>query len=176
MPSIPKGTTDVQFRPNFSNEPDYSDWVVEDRRKHFADWVDEECDEDYADCVVEERLEDYADCQRDEVCVEERKSVPKLRWSDLKCQEVVRLYDSLSFALWQYGPSAIMSAHIIILWRTLGITNHVEARHLLAQYLNRCPDGDCNAPCGSPATVTASLSAMSSRMKTAEARVFIVMF
>jgi hypothetical protein len=60
MPSIPKGTTDVQFSPIFSN---YSDWVVEDRRKHDADWIDEQCDEDYADytdCIVEDRLEDYA--------------------------------------------------------------------------------------------------------------------
>jgi len=36
--------------------------------------------EDYADCVEEERLEDYADC------VEKLKSVPKLKWSDLKLQ------------------------------------------------------------------------------------------
>jgi hypothetical protein len=56
---------------------------------------------------------------------------PKLRWSDLSQNAVVRLYDALSFALWQYGPSAIMSAHIIILWQTMGVTDHVKARYLL---------------------------------------------
>ena len=38
--------------------------------------------------------------------------------------------------LWQFGE--VMTVHIIILWRTLEVTDHTQARHLLGQYLNRC--------------------------------------
>jgi hypothetical protein len=84
--------------------------------------------EDYA--PLEERLEDYADC------VEKLKSVPKLKWSDLNYKEVVRLWNALSFHMFQYGE--VMSVHIVIVWQTLGVTDHGKARHLLTQYLNRC--------------------------------------
>jgi hypothetical protein len=183
---------------------------VEIRLEDFAPWA-EERDEDYAPCWVDDRPEDYADCaveERDEDYApwdEERledyavdfvqesdkgaPEVPKLKSSALSDKEVVHLYDALSFALWQFGPSAIMTVHIVILWRTLGVTEHTQARHLLGQYLNRCQkwgqlasqrlwtaDGVCNGPCGSPDTVTASISDMSSRMSAAETRAFTVMF
>ena len=64
--------------------------------------------------------------------------VPKLKSSALSDREVVRLYDALSFALWQFGPSAIMTVHIIILCGLFEVTEHTQARHLLGQYLNRC--------------------------------------
>ena len=133
---------------------------VEERLEDLAPWA-EERDEDYAPYFVDDRLEDYADCvleERDEDYAtwdEERledcaadlvqesnkgraPEVPKLKWSALSDREVVRLYDALSFALWQFGPSAIMSVHITILWKTLGVTDHTRARQLLGQYFNRC--------------------------------------
>jgi hypothetical protein len=51
-------------------------------------------------------------------------------------KEVVRLWNALSFHMWQYGE--VMSVHIVILWQTLGVTDHGKARNLLLQYLNRC--------------------------------------
>jgi hypothetical protein len=75
---------------------------------------------DYA--PQEERLEDGA--------------APQLYWSDLNYRQVVRLWKAVSFHMWQYGE--VMSAHIIIVWRGLEVTNHAKARNLLGQYLNRC--------------------------------------
>ncbi len=113
--------------------------------------------EDYADCVVEEPLEDFARRvdDRDEVflsgdakevlqiipdlaAAESRvaDAAPALHWSDLNYRKVVRLCDAVSFHMWEYGE--VMSAHIIIVWRGLEVTNHAKARHLLGQYLNRC--------------------------------------
>jgi len=126
---------------------DFAPWAEERDEDYAACWVDDRL-EDYADCVVEERDEDYA--PRDEERLEDYAAdfvqesdkgapeVPKLKWSALSDREVVRLYDALSFAVWQFGPSAIMSVHIIIAWETLGLTDHTQARHLLGQYLNRC--------------------------------------
>jgi hypothetical protein len=155
MPSTRKGS------PNSRNEQDYSDWVVEDRRKHDADWVDEKCDEDYADyadCVVEDRLEDYAPCNPEEERLARKDieasialmgknishgeiemladPIRRLRWSDLNYKEVVCLWNAISFHMFQYGE--VMSVHIVILWQTLGVTDHGKARYLLGQYLNRC--------------------------------------
>src|SRR5208282_2931967 len=99
---------------------DYADCVEEERLENYADCVEEERLEDYGDCVEEERLEDYANC------VEKLKSVPKLKWSDLNYKEVVRLWNALSFYMFQYGE--VMSVHIVIVWQTLGVTDHGKAR------------------------------------------------
>jgi hypothetical protein len=112
---------------------------------------------------------------------------PKLRWSHLNHKEVERLWNAMSFHMWQYG--GVMTVHVVILWKTLAVTDHTQARHLLGQYLNRCQkwgesasqrlwttDHDGNGPCGSPDTVTASFSDMSLRTNAAETRAFTVMF
>jgi hypothetical protein len=59
-----------------------------------------------------------------------------LRSSALTDAEVVRLYNSLSFAQWQFGPSGIMNIHVTVAWRTLGVENHQRAVHLLTLLLN----------------------------------------
>ena len=51
-------------------------------------------------------------------------------------EKVARLWNALSFHMWQYGE--VMSVHMVIVWQTLGVTDHTQARHLLGQYLNRC--------------------------------------
>jgi hypothetical protein len=56
--------------------------------------------------------------------------------SDLSGKEVIRLYDAISFAQWQFGPSAIFNTHITILWQTYGIKDHEHASALLGLYLN----------------------------------------
>ena len=66
------------------------------------------------------------------------KYYPVLRPSDLTGYEVVKLYNAISFAMWQFGPSAIPNCHIVILWATLGVTDHEHAARLLGEYLNRC--------------------------------------
>jgi hypothetical protein len=56
--------------------------------------------------------------------------------SDLSGKEVIKLYNAINFAQWQFGPSSIFNAHIIILWETYGIKNHEHASALLGLYLN----------------------------------------
>jgi hypothetical protein len=133
-------------------EEDFAPCRVDDRLEDYADCVMEERGEDYAPYQVEDRPEDYAswveerneDCgagNAPELCllVQDLKApdlVPKLRWSHLNYKEVVRLWNALSFHMWQYG--GVMTVHIVILWKTLGVTDHTQARRLLGQYLNRC--------------------------------------
>jgi hypothetical protein len=62
-------------------------------------------------------------------------SGPIPKSSDLSGEQVIKLYHALSFALWQFG--SIMTAHVTILWQTLGIHNHKQAATLLWAYLNR---------------------------------------
>jgi hypothetical protein len=174
----------------------------EERLEDYADCVVEERLEDYADCVLEERLEDFAPWvdDRDEdflpgdakevlqvisnlAAAESRAAGAAQR--DLKHKEVIGLWNALSFHMWQYGE--VMSVHIVILWQTLGVTDHGKARNLLLQYLNRCQkwgkvgltapldrSGE-SGPCGSPDTVTDSFSAISSRMNATAPGGFIVM-
>jgi hypothetical protein len=46
--------------------------------------------------------------------------------------EVPRLYSGMAFAMWQYGR--VMNAHLTILWKLLGITDHDEAVKILSKY------------------------------------------
>jgi hypothetical protein len=62
---------------------------------------------------------------------------PVLRSSDLSGEEAVRLYSAISFAMWMFGPSAIMNTHVTILWQTLQIFDHQHAMRLQGKFLNR---------------------------------------
>jgi hypothetical protein len=50
--------------------------------------------------------------------------------------ELIRLYNALSFAQWQFGPSGIMNIHVTVAWQSLGITDPQRAVHLLTLLLN----------------------------------------
>jgi hypothetical protein len=111
-----------------------------ERQEDYADWVVEERDDDYApDDANELRLvinDLKAALARGTPCLIGSpaapfaidrnfpgmlaKYYPVLRPSDLNGFEVVKLYNSISFAMWQFGPSAIPNCHIVILWATLG--------------------------------------------------------
>jgi hypothetical protein len=129
-----------------------------ERQEDYADWVVEERDDDYApDDANELRLlikDLKAAIARGTPCLIGplaapfaidrnfpgilAKYYPVLRPSDLNGYEVVKLYNAISFAMWQFGPSAIPNCHIVILWATLGVTDHEHAARLLGEYLNRC--------------------------------------
>jgi hypothetical protein len=128
-----------------------------ERQEDYADWVVEERDDDYApDDANELRLvikDLKAALARGTPCLIGSpaapfaidrnfpgilaKYYPVLRPSDLNGYEVVKLYNAISFAMWQFGPSAIPNCHIVILWATLGITDHEHAARLLGKYLNQ---------------------------------------
>jgi hypothetical protein len=59
-----------------------------------------------------------------------------VRASDLTGKEAFLLYNALSFGLWQFGPSALIDCHLVILWRSYGIDNHNRALTVLAKFLN----------------------------------------
>jgi hypothetical protein len=63
-------------------------------------------------------------------------TAPDEFYGDLTSQQVIDLWNSLSFHMQQYGQ--VMTVHIVILWRDLGVTDHDTARSLLTLYLNRC--------------------------------------
>lgn len=46
--------------------------------------------------------------------------------------EVPRLYSAMAFAMWQYGR--VMNAHLTILWKLLGVTDHNKAVQILSKY------------------------------------------
>ena len=142
---------------NEERQEDYADCVVEERLEDYADWVVEERDEDYAPDDGNERrlvIKDLkAALAQGTPCLIGSpapfkidrnfpgilaKYYPVLRPSDLTGYEVVKLYNAISFAMWQFGPSAIPNCHIVILWATLGVTDHEHAARLLGEYLNRC--------------------------------------
>jgi hypothetical protein len=56
------------------------------------------------------------------------------RSSDLLARDTAKVYDAMAFALWRH--EAIMTAHVIILWETLGVVDHRHATKLLGLYLN----------------------------------------
>lgn len=58
--------------------------------------------------------------------------------SDLSGREVVELFNGISFAMWYYGPKALMNYHVTIAWRTYGVEDQRQASRLLGLYLNRC--------------------------------------
>jgi hypothetical protein len=56
---------------------------------------------------------------------------------DLDIKESVRIYNALSFSLWQNGYEGIVQSHAIIMWKTLGAEDHREASKYLGVFLNR---------------------------------------
>lgn len=46
--------------------------------------------------------------------------------------EASRLYSAMAFAMWQYGR--VMNAHVTILWKLLGVTDHNKAVQILSKY------------------------------------------
>lgn len=46
--------------------------------------------------------------------------------------EAPRLYSAMAFAMWQYGR--VMNAHVTILWKLLGVTDHNTAVKILSKY------------------------------------------
>ncbi|QQO18607.1 hypothetical protein JJB98_01085 [Bradyrhizobium diazoefficiens] len=46
--------------------------------------------------------------------------------------EASRLYSAMAFAMWQYGR--VMNAHMTILWKLLGVTDHDKAVGILSKY------------------------------------------
>jgi len=63
-------------------------------------------------------------------------SVPtKTRSSDLSGRDALKVYNAMAFAMWRY--EAVMNAHVIILWRTLGIMDAARATKIFSAYLNR---------------------------------------
>jgi Transposase DDE domain len=106
---------------------------LEERLDDFAPWVDDR-DETILPGDAEEVLQVIPNLSAAESGA--AGAAPQLYWSDLNYRQVVRLWNAVSFHMWQYGE--VMSAHIIIAWRGLEVTNHANARHLLGQYLNRC--------------------------------------
>jgi hypothetical protein len=56
---------------------------------------------------------------------------PLVRASMLR-SEVPRLYSAMAFAMWQYGR--VMNAHVTILWKLLGVTDHNKAVRILSKY------------------------------------------
>ena len=62
---------------------------------------------------------------------------PVLRSSDLSGEEAVGLFNAISFAMWMFGPSAIMNTHVTILWASLQISDHQHAMRLQGKFLNR---------------------------------------
>jgi hypothetical protein len=112
---------------------DYAHCVVEERLEDFAPWVDDR-DEDFLPGDAKEVLQVIPNLAAAEPGA--ASEAPKLYWSELNYKEVISLWNALSFHMWQYGE--VMSVHIVILWQTLGVTDHGKARNLLLQYLNRC--------------------------------------
>jgi hypothetical protein len=60
-----------------------------------------------------------------------------VRSSDLTGAEAVRLFEALSFGLWQFGSAALMNCHIVVLWRTFDLEDQRRCGDLLGLYLNR---------------------------------------
>ena len=55
----------------------------------------------------------------------------KVRASKLR-SEAPRLYSAMAFAMWQYGR--VMNAHVTILWKLIGVTDHDKAVRILSKY------------------------------------------
>lgn len=52
--------------------------------------------------------------------------------SSMLRSEVPRLYSAMAFAMWQYGR--VMNAHVTILWKLLGVTDHNKVVKILSKY------------------------------------------
>jgi hypothetical protein len=61
-----------------------------------------------------------------------RSAEPAKCRASMLCSEVSRLYSAMAFAMWQYGR--VMNAHLTILWKLLGVTDHKKAVQILSKY------------------------------------------
>jgi hypothetical protein len=100
MGRIPPPEERADYAPLEERLEDYADCVVEERLEDFARWVDDR-DEDFLPGDAKEVLQVIATL----AAAESRaaSAEPQLYWSDLNYNQVVRLWNAVSFHMWQFG-------------------------------------------------------------------------